>query len=258
MSKVSILMTVYNQATYVRQAIQSVLDQSFSDWELVIADDASVDGSMEIIKSIVGNDSRVKVLCNGVRIGVSSNRNLALQNMTGEYVAVLDADDVWVDENKLAKQVKYLDENRDYVLVSGNARYIDVNGKAQSETNFPDEDTNVRSVILSKNVIVHSAVMYRRQQAIDVGCYANLRVGEDYDLWLRLGQVGKFYIMPEVLAGYRLSSGQSTKKRILEILQTNLTLVRKYADKYPGARWAFFRRLFRYIFYWPISKFFVK
>jgi len=258
MPKVSILMTVCNQSVYVKQAIQSVLNQSFSDWELLIADDASSDDSVETIRSFVGNDARVSVLSNVTRLGVSANRNLALQNMVGEYVAVLDADDVWVDNNKLEKQVKYLDENMDCVLVSGNARYIDAKGAVLRETNFPVGDEIIRKVILSKNVIIHSAAMYRLKDANTVGGYADLRVGEDYDLWLRLGQIGKFCILPDFLVNYRLSDNQATKEKVLDILWTNIMIVRKYAGRYPKANLALWRRLFRYMAYWPISKFFVK
>ncbi len=258
MPKVSVLMTMCNQAEFVNEAIQSILSQSFSDWELIITDDASDDDGVERVKKVVGDDPRVKIIRNNNRLGVSVNRNNALKVMCGEYVAVLDADDMWVDCEKLSKQAKYLDIHKDCVLVSGNAQYIDARGASLGQTRFPEFNNDIRRVILSKNIITHSSAMYRREIANQVGNYANFRVGEDYELWLRLGQKGKFYIFPEILVKYRRSRGQATRGRIFEILKTNYFLVGKYSKYYPNAFIAWCRRGLRCLLYYPVAKLFSK
>ena len=126
---ISIIIITRNRAGFISKAIESALGQSFPDWELIIIDDASQDNTGEIIKSYIAKDARIKYFRNDEHLRISKSRNKALSLARGEYVAVLDSDDVWSDRDKLKKQYEFLERNKDYVLVGGGVIVIDEFGK---------------------------------------------------------------------------------------------------------------------------------
>ena len=129
MSKVSILMTTYNRAEFLPKAIDSIIFQTFKDWEFVIVDDCSTDNTQEIIKEYMKLGLPIKYVRNEENIGVIKSRNLALSLCSGEYITVLDSDDEWIDKEKLQKQVEFLDKNSDYVLCGGGAIIVNEGGE---------------------------------------------------------------------------------------------------------------------------------
>ena len=132
MTMISIIILTYNRAGFISEAIKSALEQSFSDWELIIIDDASQDNTREIAEDYAKKDSRIKYFRNDEHLRISKSRNKALGLARGEYVAVLDSDDVWSDRDKLKKQYEFLERNKDYVLVGGGVIVIDEFGDRKS------------------------------------------------------------------------------------------------------------------------------
>lgn len=233
--KVSIITITYNRARYIKEAIESVLVQSFGDWELIIIDDASTDNTPAIVQEYAQKDSRIRYFRNETNLKIPRSRNLGLKMAEGKYIAVLDSDDVWAEPDKLRKQVEFLENNPEYALVGGGVIFIDENGREISRRLNPSDDKEIRRRILFKNPFVHSGVLYLRKAALESGGYdENLNVSEDYDLWLKMGRTWKFANLNDYLVKYRIySAGQSASSR-LEAAGNTKMLVKKYKNIYPG------------------------
>ena len=204
---VSVIMPVYNAERYLRAAIDSILAQSFHRFELLIIDDGSTDGSMEIVRSYT--DSRIRVFSEPHR-GLVAALNKGLTEARGDYIARMDADDVSKPE-RLCKQVAYMQSHPETPLVGCWARLIDAKGKPTGNSKMPPtQGWRLRVALCGANQFVHGSVMMRREAVLQVGGYrAAFVTTEDYDLWLRLGEVGVLANLAEPL--YELRVHQSSK-----------------------------------------------
>lgn len=186
MPKVTVLMPVYNSESYLRESIDSILSQSFSDFEFLIIDDGSTDSSKQIIDSY--DDSRIRRESNAVNEGIVATLNKGLDLARGEYVAIMHADDVSLSQ-RLQAQSDFLDAHPDVSIVAVKAAFV--NATAQNIENWQqDQSTTFYEQILhllpKTNCIVHPAVMIRCSVVRAYRYNKNQRGTEDYDLWLRL------------------------------------------------------------------------
>ncbi len=182
-------MMVYNAEKYLRFAVDSVMRQTFSNWELLIVDDASTDSSPEILSSYT--DSRIRVIRNPLNRGVASSRQLALELASGEYVAILDSDDV-SSKKRLQVQVDYLDQHPQIDLLGSAYQMIDQAGRIVKTINVPTDPLAIRWTLLFGNCIGHSTVMFRRGCALQLDGYdKSVTAGEDFDLWVRMATHGR-------------------------------------------------------------------
>jgi glycosyltransferase involved in cell wall biosynthesis len=228
-------MPVYNNDSFLSQAIDSVLTQSFTDFELIIIDDGSKDNSSEIIKNFENKDKRIVNIKNQENRGLIYCLNLGLEKAKGELIARVDSDDWWIDKDKLKKQVGFLENNSEYGLVDSFAKAFDENGREMYNLKYPIEDEEIRKKILIKNCFVHSGVLFRKSVAIlNNGYLENEKYVEDYGLWLRIGRKNKFYNMPEEMVGYRISEGGETLKFNIKQIQNSLNLAFLNKDFYPN------------------------
>ncbi|MFA5770899.1 MAG: glycosyltransferase family 2 protein [Patescibacteria group bacterium] len=245
MTKVSINLITYNRANYLKVAIESVLAQTFLDWELIVVDDCSTDTTVDLIKAYSANDRRIKYFKNSINFGIGKSRNLALEFSTGKYIAVLDSDDYWADNDKLQKQLNLLDSG-EYILVGGGCQIIDELGNKKNKYLNPQTDEQIRNIFLIKNPFVNSGVVFLKNAAIKSGGYdESLRVGEDYDLFLKLGCIGKMFNVPTVFVNYRKHEQNVSRIKVVSALEDNITIIRRYKNDYPNYFIAIFRRLFR-------------
>lgn len=200
--KVTVMMAVYNAQRYLRQAIESILGQTYADFELLIVDDGSSDNSSVIIRSY--SDARIRVLHNESNRGVAYSRKRALLNARGDFVAVLDADDVSSPE-RLEIQVSFLDTHPDTAAVCSNYEVIDEYGKVLHVDRVVLDHLSMKWRLLFGNPIANSSTMFRRIMALEVGGYDEKRLygTEDYDLWSRLVNRGKINRLDMLLIQYR-------------------------------------------------------
>ena len=243
--RVSINIITYNRADFIVEAIESVLAQNFTDWELIIVDDGSTDNTEKVIEKYLSDD-RIHYFKNAKNLGICASRNRALNESHGEYVAILDSDDLWANPNKLQNQADFLDNHPDYVLVG--TGIIVVNQKNQELKRYlnPESDKAIKSQMLAKNPFAHSSVLYRRAVAQSAGGYhPTLSAIEDYDLWLKLGQAGKLHNLPSYDLIYRQHPANASVVDRLRLMKENLNLVKKYRPFYPNFYYAWFRRLAR-------------
>jgi glycosyltransferase involved in cell wall biosynthesis len=207
MPKVSVVMSVYNSAPYLKESIESILYQAFTDFEFIIIDDGSSDRSWEILTEYENRDQRVRVFKNEENIGLTKSLNKGLKLAQGEYIARQDADDVAFPE-RFEKQVALLDKHSEVVLTSCDIEVIDSEGHSVAKHQRACEPELVAWYLLFYNHLAgHSQVMFRRKSVEDLGGYCETyRYCQDYELWCRLVKVGDIVILPEVLQQQRLHS----------------------------------------------------
>lgn len=195
---VSVIITTHDRPSSLQRAIQSVLRQSRTDFELIVVDDASP-GRVTEETVHAFHDPKIRYIRNKYNQGGAISLNIGLRAAKGTYIAILDDDDIWVDDKKLSKQIQFLKQHEDYVLVGTNAIVVDAKTQREiNRTTFPQNDLAIREVILRNNPFSHSSVLYRRSVAVSIGGYKEKLIrGKDYDLWLRLGMQGKFAILPD-------------------------------------------------------------
>ena len=200
---ISVVMPMYNAEDTIRDSIESVLAQTFEDFELLVIDDCSKDNGAKIVQNFAGADSRVKLLQNVTNQGVAHARNIGVDNARGAYVAFLDSDDLW-HKQKLEKQVALMKEANAVISYTGTA-YMDAVGRRynyvlQAEPVLAYKDLLKRNIMSCSSVMVCRDVMARMK-------FASGYLHEDYAAWLRiLRKVGYAYGLNEPLLVYRVSS----------------------------------------------------
>jgi len=201
MPKVTVLMSVYNGERYLREAVDSVLAQTFTDYEFVIVDDGSTDGTATILDNYA--DLHIVRLTNEHNIGLTESLNRGLSIAQGMYVARMDADDVSLPE-RFAKQVQFLDEHPDISVLGTGFQIIDDVGTRGVKVLFPTEPSLVKWQMFFYCPIVHPSVMVRRMVYERLGGYnPDVHHSEDYELWLRAPPETKFANLPDVLLQLR-------------------------------------------------------
>lgn len=230
--RVSIITATWNRANYIGKGIQSAIDQTFEDWELIISDDGSPDNTAEVIQEWQKKDSRIKYVRvpHVGRIAIVSNA--ALREAQGEYVAVLDDDDYWIDREKLQKQVSFLDAHKDYIGCGSFFKIIDKDDQQIGEATKPTTDEGIRRVALYANPMANSTTMFRRKEG---GPYdESLKQFADWEFWLRAGLKGKLCNFPEQWLAYRMWHRGSSFANQRENAETGRMIVQRYKNKYPG------------------------
>lgn len=208
---VSIIMPCYNAERYIAQSIESVLAQTYDNWELLITDDASTDKSVEIISKYSKNDERINVLVPDEHQGISRTRNMSISRARGRFVAFLDSDDIWYPE-KLEKQIKFMLEN-DIAFTYSSYEVIDAQGNSKSRI---VKDAGVMSYkkYLKNTIICCGTVVIDREKT---GHFATpiIDTSEDMSLWLSIMRRGfAAYPVPGPLHKYRITPGSASSNKI--------------------------------------------
>ncbi len=214
MVKISVIMPVYNGERYIKETIESVLTQSYTDFEFIIIDDGSTDGTLDILKKI--NDNRIKVL-NQNHGGIVKALNLGIKESTGEYIIRIDADDICI-LNRFEVLVNYMDKNPQVSVCGSWASTIDEKGEFIGQLKHPPiNNQDIKKYSLLHNPFIHPSVIIRKSVIDSVGFYKNFKHNEDYELWTRVLRVGKVHNIPEFLINYRIHQNQITRKSNLKM-----------------------------------------
>jgi glycosyltransferase involved in cell wall biosynthesis len=217
MPKISVIMASYNHAAFVHQAIESVLAQSYKDFELVITDDGSSDGTAEVIRRVA--DPRIRFHALAENQGACVAVNDAIARSQGEYIAVLNSDDYFLP-GKLERQAGFLDAHPEIGAVFGQPQFVDENGrdfhnpnhsfvKAFASENRPRQEW-LRYFFYFQNCLCHPTAMVRKACYERVGVFDPLLMQlPDLDLWVRLCREFEIHILPEKLTGFRILNRES-------------------------------------------------
>jgi glycosyltransferase involved in cell wall biosynthesis len=235
---ISIIMITYNRGRFISEAIDSVLAQSFTAWELLVIDGSSIDDTPAILARYCQRDPRIQYIRLDNEPGIPIKRNLGLERAQGEYIAVLDSDDIWPDPEKLTKQYQYLQEHQKdgLILIGGAVLVIDALGKEIKRYYNPDSDQEIRNMMLWRNPFAHSSVLFSRKAALEAGGYSErYPISEDYDLFLKLGRRGTMANLKEHLLKYRQhQQGVCINDRLGAAL-TTARLIHEHGPYYPKA-----------------------
>ena len=228
---ISVIMSVYNGENYLKEAIESVINQTFQNWELLVIHDCSKDSTLEILEEFSKKDSRIKIHTNEVNLKLPSSLNKAISLSTGKYIARMDADDICLPQ-RFEKQFKFMEENSHVQLSS--CRFLTVkNGVYQLGGAGARCDSDaIDAMLLMANPILHPGVFARAEVFKQFNYDTSLTCTEDLELWTRLAlNKQKMQILPEYLLIYRLHDKQITSTT----LERQHTEVLKIQNKYYSA-----------------------
>src|SRR3990167_3648407 len=200
---VSALMTVFNAEKYLSASIESILDQTFSNWEFIIVDDASTDRSLEIMEAYAAKDRRIRLICNECNKGQTLCLNQGLKEARGRWVARQDADDL-SDPTRLEKQLARVTGEPSLALLGTSGFIIDENGRRTGLLDMPLTEELIRWSAPILNPFLHTSVLFQTEVACTLGGYdTQYRIAQDYDLWTRMMAEHCVANLPERLVSYR-------------------------------------------------------
>ncbi|MEI7595860.1 MAG: glycosyltransferase family 2 protein [Bacteroidota bacterium] len=202
---VSVNMIAFNASKYIAESIESVLCQTYSNWELIVIDDGSTDDTLKIANSYAVKDERIKVFSNGQNEGIVYSRNRAVHYSQGKYIAVLDSDDIALPD-RLQKQVEFMDRNPDYGAVGSAFYFIDEHGVEIGRGELNAKPEYFRPLLLFNNFFLHSSVMMKTElikqflyRPLVKGCAP----GEEYRLFVDIARNNIIWNLPDYLVKYR-------------------------------------------------------
>ncbi len=219
---VSIITPTYNSAKFIGETIESVLKQSYENWEMIIIDDCSTDNTKEIIEKYAAIDERIKYYILDKNYGAAIARTKAMELASGKYIAFLDSDDLWY-EDKLEKQISFMKRNS-YNFVCTAYEQIDEEGRNLGRVFWPKAKADYNKILLSCPV-GNSTVMYNVEK---LGKFSvpNIRKRNDDALWLQILKKERYiYGMPEVLAKYRVRRDSLSSNKV-ELIKYHWQLYR--------------------------------
>lgn len=212
MVKISVIMGVYNSGNVVTKAIDSILKQTFTDFEFIICDDNSQDNTYDVIKNLEKKDKRIVLIKNEKNLGLAKTLNRCIAIAKGEFIARMDDDDI-SHPIRFEKQINFMLENPEYAVVGTGKRYFDESGVWKTLNDYGPR--TVIDIYKGKN-FTHPSVMMKKESLLKVGSYTEsllTRRGQDFDLWCKLYFNGyKGFNMNEVLLDY-YESKESVKRR---------------------------------------------
>lgn len=229
--QVSIVMAVFNGERFLGEAVDSVLGQSFQDFEFIIIDDGSTDGTSAMLEAYGRHDDRIHVYRQENRGLVDSlNRGCALAQ--GLYLARMDCDDIAATD-RFERQVQFLEAHPEVGLLSGAVEFIDATCKPLCIASNPCNDADIQRALPDGNVFWHPAAIMRKSVFQAVGGYRQIKDAEDYDLWLRMAEHTRTANLPEVLLHYRVHAGQVSIRKCEQ--QALGTMMAKVASEFRRA-----------------------
>jgi len=218
---VSVVMSVFNGERFLREAVESILDQSWREFEFIVIDDGSTDHSAPILDSYQNYDARVKVY-HREHVGLIESLNRGCRLAQGKYIARMDADDV-ASKDRLMTQVEFMEAHPEIGALGGAVEWIDATGKSLGTHRYPVGDRQIKATLLQGCAFWHPTVLLRREVFVWAGGYRSVVVdAEDYDLWLRIADHFQLANLEAVVVKYRIHPQQvsmrKTEQQILGIL----------------------------------------
>jgi glycosyltransferase involved in cell wall biosynthesis len=240
----SIVITVYNCAKYINESLQSIFNQTFKGFEIIIYDDASTDKTRQVIADFLEENTKnfvgsAHAIYGGKNVGCAEGRNRAIRKAKGKYIAILDGDDVSLPY-RLEKQVKFMEKNEDISFLGGFAAKIDEEGIESGEVMDypPEKHFDIVNMITKRNMnpMLDPTMMFRRDAFEKLGEYSfkeDRKLVPDFDLWLRAILGGyKFYNLQEPLVKYRVNREGNTLKHKKEMIRQHVVVWREFMLKY--------------------------
>lgn len=247
---VSIILSTYNwNHSWLSQAIDSVLTQSYKNFELIIINDFSTNDIEKTILEYEKEDPRIVYIKNEKNLRLTKSLNKGIELSKWEYIARIDDDDVWCDNEKLQKQVDFMENNPDYWLCGTQVIFIDENWKELERIKNPTENNDIKKSILFGCNFFHSSVIIRKKALDEVWVYSNDRdYSEDHELWLRIWTRYKLHNLDDFALLYRINQNGICFTNSFKQRKSGILLVYKYKKYYPNYFLAQFYSIWLLIF----------
>ena len=230
--KISVVMPNYNWWKYISEAIESILNQSFTDFEFIIIDDGSTDNSWEIIQEYAKKDNRIVAIKNEKNLKICKTLNKWINLAKWEYIARMDSDDISLLD-RFEKQVKFLDKNKEVWIVWWTMEIMDENWKVYSKREYNLTDEEIRKKIFRYSPFCHATTMYRKEIIIKAWLYnIFLHDAEDYDLYFRLWLFWKFANLKDITYKMRVNRQWVTYSNIKRMERLTLFIRKKAVLEY--------------------------
>ncbi|NMB83850.1 glycosyltransferase family 2 protein [Candidatus Roizmanbacteria bacterium] len=245
---VSVLMPAYNAELYIGEAIESILNQTFKDFEFIIVDDASTDKTWETINKYAKKDKRIRAYQNKKNLKISLTLNKGIKATKGKYIARMDADD-WSYPYRLNKQVDFMENNPEVVICGGTMNICDSRLRILAKREYPKDNDRLKKIIFRHSPFCHPSVIYRTDIAVKVkGYFDQYNCAEDIDFYFKMGQHGKFSNLSIPLIKYRTVPGSIShryeKRQEIVTIQSRFYAVKKY-----GYKMSFFDKIYNCLQY---------
>ncbi len=218
--KISVLMPVYNGGRYLRTAIESVLCQTFHNFEFIVVDDGSTDASAKIIKEYAQTDKRIIYIRNHTHLGTTKSLNKGLSEARGKYIVRMDADDFSYPD-RLQNQLGFMETHKDVGVSGGEVQVCDENLNIRFKRKYPFGDREIRKIIFFYSPFAHSSTIWNRKKMMELGGYnENFALSQDAELYFKVGKISKFANLKKVLIKLRMheNSNSFSKNAIQERL----------------------------------------
>jgi glycosyltransferase involved in cell wall biosynthesis len=210
MPEVSIIMPCYNAGNYLAMSIESIINQSFCDFELILINDGSTDDTDIIISSFT--DKRIKYINNPGNLGLINSLNIGINVARGMFIARMDADDI-AHSTRIETQIKFLKENPSYSIVGSYANIINSIGQIKCrKLTVPIEDKEIKTALFFQNSFIHPSILVKSEVIKRIKYSLNYEVAEDYFLWVKILENNKGYNLPIVLLDYRIHNTNTSSK----------------------------------------------
>jgi glycosyltransferase involved in cell wall biosynthesis len=246
---ISVIIATKNGQKYIAGAIQNALSQTvavqnqadpaqFPGFEIIVVSDGSTDKTTEIVRGLTADDSRIKLIELTENVGPGKARAKGISHSKNPYIAILDDDDSWINPEKLENQIGFLENNPNVVVVGAEkTEFVSESGKHLWWFFHKTDPRIIHDEMLLRCPIINSSVVFRKEAYDRVGGLSDLRLAEDYDLWLRMGKIGDIVNIKDAETRYTLrtnsASGSNGKDRV-KLALVVLKLVRKYKNDYPN------------------------
>jgi len=232
---VTIILLTIDRHQFISSCIESIINQKYQNWELVIVHDGNDRRMAPIINKYSSIDKRI-VYFNRKKIGnIANGINFAIFNSAGKYIAILDDDDVWIDRYKLNLQVNELEKDPLLLAIGGGAVVVDENGKESISYRRSLNPEDCKRKGLLANPIIHSTVLYKRSAIIKIGYYDESLSGyQDWDVFLKFMRIGKVSNIDKIFVRYRVWNGGGTSRNVMNNAISNLRIVIRHRRCYSG------------------------
>jgi len=225
---VSVVISCYNCEKYVELAVQSIIDQTYTNLEILITDDCSQDNTYNLLKQLAEKDNRIILFKNESNLKLAKNLNNMIAVAKGKYIARMDADDISLPD-RIEKQIMWMETHPDYGICGTNAWYITESGRKVRKSHLPTDNEEINRAKYYKSPFFHPSVIMLRDIAVTYKYNEDYFLSQDYELWLRILREHKGYNLKETLLLYRLPTSISKSKRDernelhVKIFEENLT-----------------------------------
>lgn len=237
--KITVLMSCFNSEKWLNSAIDSVISQTYENFEFLIINDGSTDGTLKLLNKYKTLDRRLKIISKN-NTGLSDSLNIGIKEASGEWIARLDSDDICY-KNRLQEQLKCVALNKNVILVGSSYDEIDENGRLVKFHKFPTRSSDINGRLVGdKTFFPHSSAFYNKKVVVDNGMYrGKIKRAEDLDLWLRLSRVGEIRSLPMNLVGIRkhqdqISHDEGGRRQIIDAVAAKVShkIFLAYGEKY--------------------------